>query len=599
MRVLLILFVAGIVIGPAQTPPPGTVARGGRQNSGPPIASLSQRPSGASLGTIRVGAADNNIWFGWRVGIPAAAFKQLTFSEALTKADSLGVASVEASNLQKVSHEVPKNLDYRLQTGERAAVVHRMRELNQQIGAYRLDHAESTEGSQRKVFEFAKAMNIPLIVVPDGAALDVLDNLAQEFGINVAVDSGKAPANTMNELKGRSQHAGIAADLAAWMKAGVKPADGLAQVKDRLMLVSVLDRNALGANGHDVTLGSGAAGLPDFFLATFRAGVKPLYITVDASGTGDTYVDLQKSLNGFERAMWPAMAARVRQVVDSPAGKIRGPERLPADMRQKIDDAAPRQAIVKPKKPRKLLVTDLQMYSGHETIPHGNLMLELMGKYTGAFVPTFSNDLELLKYPKIKEFDAVFFNNVCGMVHNDPEVREGILRFVREGGGIGGNHAVTFADNNWPEFAELMGGWAGAHHTEKQVIKVDDPNSPLTRSFGTGSFEHTDEFYQFPSYSPYTREKQHILLSIDVEKSDRATAGQFCIQCTRPDQDYGLAWIKSYGKGRAYFTPLGHTTIMYTDRRWTQHILAAVQFILGDLEADTTPSARLAVSSKR
>src|SRR5690242_9949879 len=113
MRVLLILFVAGIVIGPAQTPPPGTVARGGRQNSGPPIASLSQRPSGASLGTIRVGAADNNIWFGWRVGIPAAAFKQLTFSEALTKADSLGVASVEASNLQKVSHEVPKNLDYR------------------------------------------------------------------------------------------------------------------------------------------------------------------------------------------------------------------------------------------------------------------------------------------------------------------------------------------------------------------------------------------------------------------------------------------------------------------------------------------------------
>ena len=107
-----------------------------------------------------------------------------------------------------------------------------------------------------------------------------------------------------------------------------------------------------------------------------------------------------------------------------------------------------------------------------------------MGKYTGAFEPTFSNDLNLLKYPKIKEFDAVFLNNVCGMVHNDPEVREGILRFVREGGGIGGHHAVTFANNNWPEFADMMGGWAGAHHTEKQMIKVDDPNSPLTKSFG-------------------------------------------------------------------------------------------------------------------
>ena len=130
------------------------------------------------------------------------------------------------------------------------------------------------------------------------------------------------------------------------------------------------------------------------------------------------------------------MTARVKQMLDSPEGKIRGPERLPADMKQQIDAAIPRQAIVKPKKARKLLVTDVQMYSGHSSIPHGNLMLELLGKYTGAFEPTFSNDWSYLKYPKIKEYDAVWLNNVCGMVHNDPEVREGILRFLREGGAI-------------------------------------------------------------------------------------------------------------------------------------------------------------------
>jgi hypothetical protein len=145
----------------------------------------------------------------------------------------------------------------------------------------------------------------------------------------------------------------------------------------------------------------------------------------------------------------------------------------------------------------------------HTTIPHMNYLLTLMGKYTGAFTPSFSNDLELLKYPKIKEFDAIFLNSTCGMIYNDPEVRAGLLRFVQEGGGIGGNHCVTFANNNWPEFAELMGGWAGAHHVEKQFIKVDDPNSPLTKSFGSTSFEHTDEFYIFPPYSPYSREKQH------------------------------------------------------------------------------------------
>ena len=264
--------------------------------------------------------------------------------------------------------------------------------------------------------------------------------------------------------------------------------------------------------------------------------------------------------------MWPAMAERVRVMLESPAGTIRGPDRLEPDMRQQIDAAAPRQAIAKPKKPRKLLVTDIQMYSGHSTIPHGNLLLELMGKYTGAFEPVFSNDLNLLKYPKIKEFDAVYLNNVCGMVHNDPEVREGILRFVREGGGIGGHHAVTFANNNWPEFAEMMGGWAGAHHVEKQMIKVDDPEQPARRRASARRASSTPTSSTiFPPSSPYSREKQHVLLSIDVEQSDRATDNRFCAQCTRPDQDYGLAWIRTYGKGRTYFTPLGHTTIFYTD----------------------------------
>src|SRR4029077_12074120 len=104
--------------------------RGGAQN-GPPVPNLSQRPSGSSLGTIRVGAADNNIWFGWQVGIPSADFRQLTLSDALAKADTLGVTGVEASSMKKFGLDIPKTLDSRLQRGERAATLRRLRELNQ------------------------------------------------------------------------------------------------------------------------------------------------------------------------------------------------------------------------------------------------------------------------------------------------------------------------------------------------------------------------------------------------------------------------------------------------------------------------------------
>ena len=72
----------------------------------PQVPSISQRPNGASLGTIRIGAADDNIWFGWRVGVPSTAIAGLTFSAALARADALSVTSVEAVSTQITAAEV-------------------------------------------------------------------------------------------------------------------------------------------------------------------------------------------------------------------------------------------------------------------------------------------------------------------------------------------------------------------------------------------------------------------------------------------------------------------------------------------------------------
>ncbi len=75
------------------------------------VPSVSKRPNGGGLATIRMGAPDNNMWFGWRVALPTAAFRGLTFSDALAKADVIPVASVEAVSTQITSFEVPKPLD--------------------------------------------------------------------------------------------------------------------------------------------------------------------------------------------------------------------------------------------------------------------------------------------------------------------------------------------------------------------------------------------------------------------------------------------------------------------------------------------------------
>src|SRR5256885_1918751 len=83
--------------------------------------------------------------------------------------------------------------------------------------------------SLRQVFEFAKAINVPMIITnADASSLADLDKLAGEFGVDVALESGKDPKALISALQGRSKHMGVAADLGGWAQEGIKPVDGLA-----------------------------------------------------------------------------------------------------------------------------------------------------------------------------------------------------------------------------------------------------------------------------------------------------------------------------------------------------------------------------------
>ena len=199
--------------------------------------------------------------------------KGLTFSDALAKADVWPVASVEASSTQITSFEVPKPLDQRLQTNERNAVVYRLREIAESIMAYRVDNLGADAATRRRVFEFAKAINAPLIITSADAANPAeLDKLAEEFGINVALESKGDPKTVMAALEGRGKRMGVSAHLGGWAQAGIKAVDGLAIVKDKLLHITAADRSALNARARAVALGDGAAGIGDFFLAVVQGG---------------------------------------------------------------------------------------------------------------------------------------------------------------------------------------------------------------------------------------------------------------------------------------------------------------------------------------
>ena len=59
----------------------------------------------------------------------------------------------------------------------------------------------------------------------------------------------------------------------------------------------------------------------------------------------------------------------------------------------------------------------------------------------------------------------------------------------------------------------------------------------------------------------------------------------------RPDEDYAVSWVRAYGKGRVFYTTLGHDSATYWNPVCLKHLLAGVQFAIGDLEGETAPIA--------
>ena len=60
------------------------------------------------------------------------------------------------------------------------------------------------------------------------------------------------------------------------------------------------------------------------------------------------------------------------------------------------------------------------------------------------------------------------------------------------------------------------------------------------------------------------------------------------------DKDFPMSWIKPHGKGRVFFSGFGHSDYTFWNPQMLEHILAGIQYALGDLAADDAPGSRRA-----
>jgi type 1 glutamine amidotransferase len=230
----------------------------------------------------------------------------------------------------------------------------------------------------------------------------------------------------------------------------------------------------------------------------------------------------------------------------------------------------------------------------HDSISDAMSNIWRMGHDTKLWEATLRTDTELITKKEINvrnvhtlnSFDALIFASTTGELDLDEGQKRDMMSFIKDDGkGFVGIHAALDTNYKWPEYGEMIGGWFDEHPwtTFDAPIILEDPTFPAVRHFPHAFVKH-DEIYQAKAWS---RDKVNVLLSLDPNKLVYNNP-----KVHRSDHDFAVAWSKMYGKGRVFYSTLGHTKESWDDPDIQKMYFEAIKWSLGMTEGSTATHPR-------
>ncbi len=225
--------------------------------------------------------------------------------------------------------------------------------------------------------------------------------------------------------------------------------------------------------------------------------------------------------------------------------------------------------------PKKVLVVTATTGFRHSSIATAENVIATLGETSGAYTvvdfvrggPDGKDNAEVaakMTLAKLNEVDAVIFANTTGDLAI-PD-KDGFIKWVEAGHALIGMHSCSDTFHGYRPFIELVGGEFLTHGAQVQVDAYNqDPTHPATRHLGP-IYTVFDEIYEFKSFE---RAKVHGLLTLDKSPQTLAPG------------DFPVAWSKDVGRGKMFYTSLGHREDVWTSALYQQHILGGIQWALG------------------
>lgn len=224
-------------------------------------------------------------------------------------------------------------------------------------------------------------------------------------------------------------------------------------------------------------------------------------------------------------------------------------------------------------------------------LSHAEKVLKEFAGAAGYQVDVSQDCKDLENDGAFKKYDVIIFYTTGNPLIS----REAFLKWLRAGGAFVGIHTATDSFHHpmnaevpirgaekaklsipdWPEYVHIVGGAFKTHGQQQEVaIKVEDAGNPATKMI-PADWRITDEIYQFDRFS---RDNVHVLLSIDTDKISDASLDKLKME---KGKDYPVAWTRAEGKGRIFYTSLGHREDVWTNPVYQQHVLGGIAWALG------------------
>lgn len=248
--------------------------------------------------------------------------------------------------------------------------------------------------------------------------------------------------------------------------------------------------------------------------------------------------------------------------------------------------------------PKHLLVVTATKGFRHSSIPVAEKVLALLGAESGTYTvdyvrggPEGKDDADVrekMAPASLQKYDGVIFANTTGDLAI-PD-KEYFLNWIRSGKAFVGMHSCSDTYHGYPAFLQMLGGEFLTHHEQVKVACInEDPKHAANIHLGK-DYVVFDEIYLFKNFD---RANVRGLLSLD-RHPNKGYPG-----------DFPISWCKEFGKGRVFYTSLGHREDVW-DAEWKdgrgnransadvakayqQHILGGIQWALGLAPGEGTP----------